>query len=277
MTTTAEPSALRSALTFFASFDKGPDADFALGDPQVYHAVFPLYADPAVEPELTRGLGSPPLAIAPGKFGSALAFTKERSHIVCYRAERNVAYSAESFRGSASFWLNVDPLAIPQQYSDPFQITDKDYNNDCIWIDFTKNDTPPDFRLGIFGDQSVWDPKDQHQFAEEFFFRLLRVTEPPFAGGAWTHVVINWDGLNTSRSGRGVLFLNGVRQGKTGAVSERFNLNISKATIRLGTGPFVGLLDDLAMFNRPLSDAEVAAVYAMEDGISELFVGCDPK
>jgi len=131
--------------------------------------------------------------------GSALAFTKENSRIVCYRAEKNVSYSPESFRGSASFWLSLDPSEIPQQYSDPFQVTDKDYNNDCIWIDFTKNDRPSDFRLGVFGDQSVWDPKDLHQYAEEFFFRLLRVTEPPFASGSWTHVVVTWDGITVRK------------------------------------------------------------------------------
>jgi hypothetical protein len=267
----ANRAALRDALTFHASFDKGPDADFALGDPCLYNAEFPLYADPEVEPELVPGLGTPPLAIMPGKFGSALAFTKENSRVVCYRAEKNVAYSPEAFRGSASFWLSLDPTAIPQQYSDPFQITDKDYNNDCIWIDFTKNDTPPDFRLGVFGDQSVWDPRNLHNLGEDFFFRLLRVTEPPFAAGAWTHVVVTWDGINSTQTGRAVLFLNGVRQGKTAAISERFDWNISSATIRLGTGPYVGLLDDLAMFNRPLSEEEVNALGVAEGGISDLF------
>jgi hypothetical protein len=267
---TAEHSDLRAALTFYASFNNGAKADFALGDPNIYNAAFPLYADPAGGPELIPGLGAPPLAMAPGKFGSALAFTRENSRIVCYRAEKNVSYLPESFRGSASFWLSLNPSEIPQQYSDPFQITDKDYNNDCIWIDFTKNDRPSDFRLGVFGDQSVWDPKDLHQYAEEFFFRLLRVTEPPFASGSWTHVVITWDGINSSQNGRGILYFNGVRQGKTAAVSERFNWDISKATIRLGTGPFVGLLDDLALFNRPLTEKEVVALYTATGGVADL-------
>jgi hypothetical protein len=237
--------ALRDALTFHASFDKGPDADFALGDPCLYNAEFPLYAHLEVEPELVSGLGTPPLAIMPGKFGSALAFTKENSRVVCYRAEKNVAYSPEAFRGSASFWLSLDPTAIPL--------------------------TPPDFRLGVFGDQSVWNPKNLHNFSEEFFFRLLRVTEPPFAVGAWTHVVITWDGINSTQTGRAVLFLNGVRQGKTAAIRERFNWNISSATIRLGTGPYVGLLDDLALFNRSLTEKEVNALVVAEGGISDLF------
>src|ERR1700722_14580195 len=93
-------SALCAALTFYASFDNGPKAEFALGDPNIYNAAFPLYADPTGGPELPPGPGPPPLAIAPGKFGSALSFTKENSRIVCYRAEKNISYSPESFRGS---------------------------------------------------------------------------------------------------------------------------------------------------------------------------------
>ena len=264
---------LGKALTFHASFDNGPDADFALGDRRLYHGEFPLYADPKVEPMLEQGLGNPPLAIAKGlgKFGSALAFSRENSRVVCFKADENVAYSSGMFRGSASFWINTDPAAIPQHYADPFQITDKDYNNDCIWVDFTKNDTPPDFRLGVFGDQSVWDKKNLHNLSEEFFWRLLKVPEPPFTPGTWTHVVIVWDGINTSQGGRAAMYLNAVHRGKTGVIRERFNWDIAKATVRLGTGPFVGMIDDLALFNRPLGIDEVGTLYRGEGGVADLY------
>jgi hypothetical protein len=266
-------SGLRKALTFHASFDSGPDADFALGDLGLYHAEFPLYADPTIDPKLQPGLGSPPLSIAKGqgKFGSALSFSKDNSRVVCFKAYKNVAYSPEVFRGTASFWINADPAAIPQHYADPFQITDKDYNNDCIWVDFTKNDVPSDFRLGVFGDQSVWDPKNLHNLSEEFFWRLLKVSEPPFAPGTWTHVVIVWDGINTSQGGRAGLYLNAVHRGKTGVIRERFNWDIAKATVRLGTGPFVGMIDDLALFNRPLGIDEVGTLYRGEGGVADLY------
>jgi hypothetical protein len=69
---TAEHSDLRAALTFYASFDNGAKADFALGDPNIYNAAFPLYADPAGGPELIPGLGAPPLAMAPGNLDPRL-------------------------------------------------------------------------------------------------------------------------------------------------------------------------------------------------------------
>src|SRR5688572_1023876 len=133
-------ASLSTALTFHASFDHGADADFAFGDKQIYTATI---QDGQNVVALTPGLGHPPLTIVKdrGKFGAALEFTQENSHVAVYKAEQNVAYSPEAFRGTLSFWMSLDPAELPGQYSDPIQLTDKDYSDACIWIDFTKNDT----------------------------------------------------------------------------------------------------------------------------------------
>lgn len=140
------------------------------------------------------GLDNPSLSIAKsaGKFGDALAFASASDNILIYKAEKNVAYSHEKFQGTASFWMRLDPAEIGGQYSDPLQLTDKNYSDDCIWIDFTKNDTPSDFRLGVFGDRGEWDTKNLRGNSQEFFWRLAKITEPPFAKDRWTHVVITW-------------------------------------------------------------------------------------
>jgi hypothetical protein len=156
-------SGLASSLTFHASFDRGPNADFALGDPTLYSV--------SADGEPTAGLGDPPLAIAEGrgKFGAALEMTVERTHVVAYKAEQNVAYSPEAFRGTVSFWMSLDPAEIPGQYCDPLQVTDKKYSDACIWLDFTKNDVPSDLRLGVFGDAGEWDPEHKEGGGERFF------------------------------------------------------------------------------------------------------------
>jgi hypothetical protein len=262
-------ASLSTALTFHASFDHGSDADFALVDKQIYTATI---ADGQRVVALTPGLGHPALTIVKdwGKFGAALEFTQENSHVVIYMAEQNVPYSPAAFRGTVSFWMSLDPAELPGQYSDPIQLTDKDYSDACIWIDFTKNDTPSDFRLGVFGDQGEWDVKNRRGQSEEFFWRLAKVAEPPFAKGQWTHVVITWDGINTTQNGRARLYLNAEYQGATSSISERFTWDVAKAGIRLGMGHFVGLLDDIAIFNRPLTPEEIRVLYELERGVAEL-------
>ena len=190
---------LAEALTFHASFDHGPDADFARGDSRIYSVIL---ADRNETGELVPGLGQPALGIADarGRFGSALEFTPDNSHVVVFKASQNVAYSDSDFGGTASFWLSGDPAAIPGRYCDPLQVTDKDFSDACIWVDFTKNDAPPEFRLGFFGNQSEWDAAGQKAQSAEFYFRLLKVAEPPFARGQWTHVAIAWDGVNSPDS-----------------------------------------------------------------------------
>jgi hypothetical protein len=263
--TNAARASLAAALTFHASFDQGPDADVALGDRRLY----------TIGPEagaLTPGLGDPPLAIAAGRgrFGAALAFTAERSHVVGYRAERNVAYAPEAFRGTLSLWLSLDPADIPGRYCDPLQVTDKNYDSDCLWIDFTKNDTPSDFRLGLFGNRGAWDVTNQAGQAEAFFWRLLKVVEPPFARDRWTHLAITWDGVNSPPGARARLYFDGVYQGATGLIHEPFTWEVGQAMIRLGTGHYVGLMDDLAVFNRPLTPAEIGVLHGLDRGVADL-------
>jgi hypothetical protein len=260
---------LASALTFHASFDDGPNADYALGEKQIYSATI---EGSEVVTGLTSGLGDPPLELVSdgGKFGGALKFARENSHVVVYKVEENVAYSPANFRGTASFWLNLDPAAIPGHYCDPFQLTDKVYDDACIWVDFTKNDTPPNFRLGVFGDRSAWDVKGGGGNSEEFHFRLVTVAEPPFAEGHWTHVAITWDGINSTRQGRARLYFDAEYRGATNVIPEHFGWDITKAGIRLGMGHFVGLIDDVALFNRPLSPDELRVLYGLERGVAEL-------
>jgi hypothetical protein len=83
----ADLDAMSQSLTFHASFDKGADADFALGDPRIYSNEKVAGQQKPVPSE--AGLGNPALAIAPeGKFGQSLEFTAENSHIVYIKRKR---------------------------------------------------------------------------------------------------------------------------------------------------------------------------------------------
>jgi hypothetical protein len=260
-------SLLREALTFHASFDQGPDADFALGDPKIYTAPSWEESDQA-----QPGIGNPDVEIVPdqGRFGNALSFTQKNTAAIFYRAEEKVAYSEEDWSGTVSFWLNLSPEEdLAPGYCDPIQITDQSYNDAAVWVDFT-NSTPRQFRLGVFGDLKAWNPEglssDEHPGFEE---KLVVVDTPPFRRGVWTHVVITYSGLGSASGGTARLYIDRHLQGVIEGVMEPFSWDLSRAQIRPGVN-FVGLFDELALFDRPLTEAEVVALHQLGEGAAAL-------
>src|SRR5262249_18772731 len=80
------------------------------------------------------------------------------------------------------------------------QVTDKAYNDSAIWVDFTKDDKPRHFRLGVFGDLMAWNPTNLPSDKNPAFAsRLITVAKPPFRRGTWTHVVITHTGLGSGK------------------------------------------------------------------------------
>jgi len=260
--------ALSEVLTFHASFDRGVDADWALGDRQVYTA--PSYAE---QDQAVPGIGNPSVEVADGtgRFGHALRFTARNQHAIFYKAEDNVAYSSEDWNGTVSFWLSLDPATdLEPGFCDPIQITDAAYNDAAIWVDFT-GENPRQFRLGVFGDLDVWNPDglspDEHQ---GFLDRLLIISAPPFATGQWTHVVITYAGINTQNGGVANLYLDGERLPHVSdSIDEPFTWDRGRGAIRLGVN-YVGLFDEVSLFSRALTDEEVRALHVLEDGVAAL-------
>ena len=259
---------LGDILTFHASFDDGVDADWALGDAQIYTA--PSYDE---QDQATHGIGNPTVDVAQGagRFGDALRFATRNRHAIFYRARDNIAYSTENWGGTVSFWLNLDPATdLEPGFCDPIQITDAAYSDAAIWVDFTA-ENPRQFRLGVFGDLDVWNPDGLSPDAYPAFDeRLLIEDAPPFAAGQWTHVVITYDGLNTQRGGVANLYLDGERVSATReGIGEPFTWDLDRGAIRLGVN-YVGLYDELSLFSRALSDDEVRALHTLEGGVAVL-------
>ena len=259
--------ALADALTFHASFDNGLDADKALGDPRIYTA--PSYDE---QDQAEPGIGNPAVVVADGagRFGHALRFTERNRHAIFYRAGGNTGYSPENWNGTVSFWLSLDPATdLEPGFCDPLQITDAAYNDAAIWVDFTA-ENPRQFRLGVFGDLEVWNPDglgpNEHPgFAD----RLTVVDEPPFARDRWTHVVITYAGLNQA-GGAATLHLDGERvPGGADDIDEPFTWDVDRGAIRLGVN-YVGLFDELSLFDRPLTNDEVGALHALDGGVAAL-------
>lgn len=255
-------------LIFYAPFDGKADARIAAGDKRIYTA--PPSRDPTKgKPGLT--VQEVTIAKGQGRHGDALQFLKKTRNMVFFYGDRNMGYRRKDWSGTISMWLSIDPADLKQQYADPVQVTDKKYNNAAFWVDFTKDDTPPHFRMGVFPDLSVWNPDNlKREAIPESAQPIVRVKESHFDRDKWTHVVMTFSHFNSEgTNGTARLYINGELQGTVKDRRQVFTWDLSKVTIRVGLG-YVGLLDELAVFNRSLNADEIQRLYKLPDGLGAL-------
>ncbi len=258
---------LKAALTLYASFDEGVNADFALGDAKMYTVPNRKQLDSAKvglhKQSVTREDNQ-------GKYGGGLLYTDKSPGYIYYPSKKNIAYSKDNWSSSISFWLSLDPATdLKPGFCDPIQITDSGYNDAGIWVDFTK-ENPRDFRLGVIEDRDAWNPNPEGPDNENpiFIDLLPAVKNPPFGKGKWTHIVINLSGLNTE-NGEATLYMNGELKGTRSNISNPFTWELSKSNIYLGLS-YIGLMDELSIYNKSLSQEEITTLYNLENGVKTI-------
>ncbi len=263
------PSPLRQALTFHASVDGGTNAAFALGDPALYSASARKAAAAA-----TPGAPADAIAIAPGagRYGDALRVRLGASPFVFYKGDRNIAWQPRDWSGTVAIWMSLDPDAdLAPGYSDPLIITPRAWNDAALFVDFTRDDVPRRFRFAAFADRKVWDPKEREGEAVAVAERpMVELTGRRFARGAWTQVAWTWSRFNAGAAD-GVLtcYLNGETVGVLEGRPQTYTWDPRDVSIALGV-QFIGLMDDLAIFNRALDPAEIKTLYAAPRGVAGL-------
>ena len=261
--------ALRKSLTFHASFDKQADADFARGDKRIFTSSSTARTD--AKPGVHRA--DVTIAAGKGRFGDALHFGKNDKAVLFFQADKNLPYRAKDWSGTVSFWLSLDPdKDLEPGYCDPIQITDKQWDNAALFVDFTKDDKPRHFRLGLFADTKVWNPQGRKWDDVPKADRPLseEIVKPPFSRERWTHVVITFSGLNTGKKDAVArLYLDGKLRGTIADRVQTFTWDPARAGIMLGLS-YVGLFDDLALFDRALSEEEVNVLHRLDGGVTGL-------
>ena len=263
-------SEFKDALTFYVSFDHGTTADFALGDAQIYTAKSTYIDSRRSLDEIEMGVNRTNHGIVKGKgrFGDAFEFREKSSTVHFYKSKGNIAYNSQDWSGTISFWLSVDPSADIDGYTDPVQITDTEFNDASIWVDFT-DPAPNNFRLGVIGDKKAWTLDTLNTSVKEVFEkRIVTVTTTPFSRSTWTHVLITYDGLGTANS-LASLYLNGEKVGSVNGVDDPFSWDLEKSNIFLGLN-FSGLMDELSIFNKPLTYSQVKELYRFKEGIKSI-------
>ncbi len=252
---------LGKALLFHASFDGKADADFGAGDRAVYQGPGTPLKDS--KPGLPESVEIVPGA---GKYGDALRFSKRIKTVIHWKAAQHVSWTEADFQGTVSFWMQLDPEKdLEPGYCDPIQLTDKKWDDACLWLDFSKDEVPRLCRLGVFPDTSEWNPKKEKDAPRP----EIVVKRHPFARGKWTHVCFTWEKFNGGRDDAVArLYFDGTLQGELKG-RKTYRWDLSKAAIVLGMN-YVGLYDDLAVFSRPLTADEVVALGKLEGGVASL-------
>lgn len=253
----AEASPLHPALRFYSRFDESLDADYARGDKQLYTAT--TIQRSSVKPGLhSDGVEWNREA---GYRGGSLNFHKKTEAVLFYRGGENVRHDKSEFGGTVSLWMKLTPDDdLPDGYVDPLQITDKEWNNRSFFLDFTDKD-PREFRLGVFSDYKFWNPQDVPWEKIAVADRPMVVSaQPPFRHDRWTHVAFTWQHFNSERDrGTAKLYLDGKSIGKLEG-AQRFSWDAEQVVIMLGIY-YVGGMDELAIFDRPLNDDEVKQLH----------------
>jgi hypothetical protein len=265
--TAAEPQKLTEALTFHAGFEGSGNADFARGDKYVY-------TSPTVENRQPKaGLHADGVELTQaGKFGGALRFRKKVPEAVMFQAADNMPYRKENWNGTVSLWLSLDPdQDLEPGYADPIQITERGWNDGAFFVDFTKDDTPRHFRLGAFADRKVWDPTERDWETVAVAERpMAEIAEKVFGRGRWTHVAFTFENFNSGNdNGVATLYIDGQPRGSVTGRKQTFTWDPAKSAIMLGLS-YVGLIDDLAIFDRALTADEIQSLHELPQGVRSL-------
>lgn len=267
---------LAAALTLHAPFDESFNATFATGDKTCYVSQdgklvnTPSTDDVRLEPQA-------------GRFGGAMHFTRKANEWPLFKDGGNLGYNDKNWSGSVSAWLRLDPdKDLEPGYCDPVQIIGEDTKRGFIFMEWSKDHTPRRFRYAIRPLFDIWNPMNVAWDAIPDDKRpMVQVERAPFSRDQWTHAVFTFENINDKsavgsptedrKTARqvGRLFLNGQPQGAIENWDMTFGWDPEQVRIVLGAA-YVGHLDDLAVFNRALTDGEVRTLYGLAQGAAEL-------
>lgn len=253
----ADPNLMRDSLTFYASFDETLDADRANGSRNLRTRYGAL--DNPNGFRFEDGYPKNVFRVAPGQGVNggaleALDVLPENGRIF-FPARNNLAYNARGWSGAMSFWIKTNPdTMLKTPFCDPVQITEKGAANGGLWIDFPDSD-PRDLRLGAF--QSEGDGRERISESDPNA-PLVVVSPVGFKATDWHHILFTWSDFDSgAEDAQAVLYIDGTKQGEIGGRNITMDWDISRTGIYIAVN-YIGLLDELAVFNRRLSEEEIS-------------------
>ncbi|HJZ53418.1 MAG TPA: hypothetical protein VKE74_00580 [Gemmataceae bacterium] len=256
----ADAKAIRGAVTFYASFDEEVKGDFGGGqltpDTRLNHPTEKgqFVFEKGFDPKVFR------VAKGKGVSGGALEVVDvlPNNGRIFFPAKGNLAFKKDGWGGSVSVWCNTDPdKLLKTKFCDPIQITQKGAGNGGLWFDF--NDAKPrDLRHGAF----PMVPEGQKPITEDDpKAPMVRVPGVGWKAGDWHCVVLTWKNLDTGKDDAvTALYIDGKPIGEVTGRAIAMGWEIDKAGVYLAVN-YIGLLDELALFDRPLTAEEVKLLH----------------
>ncbi len=214
---------LAASMSFYASYEDGMDAAYARDDRRIYSA--PSY-DALDERGPWYWGQDVKLAYDSGISGHALGFTGGLTQALFYTGEANTPWADG---GAVSVWLN------PGEFSGaPLAVTGVDPFAPAAAIDFSSDPIQLAVRA-IQGEGAAVPPE-----------------------GDWVHVVIS---ISNPRSGGKVtVYVNGEESTSFDLTDPDHSWDSARSMMRLGVN-YVGLIDELATFDRAVTPAEVRLLH----------------
>jgi hypothetical protein len=256
----AAAAAVRKAATFYASFDEEVRADFGGGEltpgTRYNHETEKgqFVFEKGIDPKAFR------VAKDKGVHGGALEATDvlPRNGRIYFPAKGNLAYKKGGWGGAVSVWCRTDPdKLLKTKFCDPIQITQKGANDGGLWFDFNSA-TPRDLRHGAFPAVAVGQAplKEDDPNAP-----MVRVPKVGWKADEWHHVVLSWSHLDTGREDAELaLYIDGKLVGAVKGRALAMGWDVEKTGVYVAVN-YIGLLDELALFGRPLTAGEVALLH----------------
>ena len=252
--------ALRKAVSFYASFDEQVKGDFGGGE----LTLSTRYNHPTEQGKFVfeKGFDAKVFRIAAGKgiHGGALEVVDvlPRNGRIFFPAKGNLAYKRDGWGGAVSVWINTDPdKLLKTKFCDPVQITQRGANDGGIWFDF--NDARPrDLRMGLFPAVA---PGEKPLPESNPKAPMMWVKGVGFKAGDWHHVVVSWNGLDSGKKdAKADLYIDGKHRGSIQDRELAMKWELDQTGIYVAVN-FIGLLDEFALFERPLTQAEVTRLF----------------
>lgn len=257
--------ALKASLAFHASFDTALDGDFSRGEKACVVKKGKELAPAAFNEELVHDAKG-------GKFGGCLHFPKKGVTRPQFSGVNMLGYSAEGWNATVSTWLRLTPdVDLEPGYCDPVQIVGDDGKKGFIFLEWSKDETPRFFRYAIRPLFHIWNPTNVQWGDIPAEKRpMVQVTGAPFSRETWTHVAFTLENVNSKAAKpRGSLFINGKLQGRIEGWDLTFGWDPAQVALVLGAS-YVGRIDDLAVFDRALTDEEIKTLFGLEGGVTSL-------